>query len=128
PTEIAATLSAARLSGGHLFVIFEPHTYTRTKALYDNFVTSLLAADTSVIADIYAAREDDVYGVSSKMLAESIRERGGRSIWSGEISGGDDEFLRIVSYTAAHTGVGDTVIFIGAGDINKAVELIELKH
>ena len=123
PTEINATLGAARMmvsGGGRLFVIFQPHTYSRTRELFGEFARSLTAADTSVIADIYAARETNIFGVTSKMLADEIVAGGGDAVWSGDISGSGDEFSRIASYALPRLSRGDAVIVMGAGDIVKA--------
>ncbi|MCD8003547.1 MAG: UDP-N-acetylmuramate--L-alanine ligase [Clostridia bacterium] len=127
PTEIAATLRAAKLSGGHLTVIFQPHTYTRTKALFDKFADALMIADTTAVADIYAAREDDIYGVSSEMLAHAVRERGGNAVWSGELDGEGGEFARLAAYAESRAGEGDVIIVMGAGDIDRATGEFHLK-
>ena len=73
PGELAATLEAVRSMGYQRIILaFQPHTYTRTKALFDDFVRELSKADVVVLAEIYAARERNTIGISSKDLAERI--------------------------------------------------------
>lgn len=75
PTEIAATLkSAAHYPHKKLWCIFQPHTYTRTKALFSEFAEALAHADHVILADIYAARETDTLGISSAQLADAVKE------------------------------------------------------
>ena len=77
PTEIRATLNAA-LNYPHkrLVLVFQPHTYTRTKAFLNDFADVLSMADMIVLADIYAAREKNTYGISSKDILSLLLEKG----------------------------------------------------
>ena len=78
PTEIRATLKGAKglpQSGGRLFCVYQPHTYSRTHALFSEFTTAFDAADRVLLVDIYAARETDTLGVSSARLADAIGEK-----------------------------------------------------
>ncbi len=118
PTEMEATISTARMLGGRLEVIFQPHTYTRTKALFDGFANALAMPDEVVLADIYAAREDDIYGVNSRLLADAVNLAGGHAVYSGDIPGGEGEFERIGEFVCPRVGRGDTVIIMGAGSID----------
>ncbi len=109
PTEIRATLSAARgyadERGGRLRVVYQPHTYSRTQELFSDFAKSFTDADEVIFADIYAARETNVWGVTSERLAEAA---GGRYLASnGEIA----------EYVKSTAKPGDVVIVMGAGDI-----------
>ncbi|MCL2002556.1 MAG: UDP-N-acetylmuramate--L-alanine ligase [Oscillospiraceae bacterium] len=107
PTEIAADLAAARQMGyRRILVIFQPHTYTRTKAFFGQFVTALSGFDKVWLADIYAAREKDPGDVSSEMLA-------------GEIPGAEygSSFEALAEDVLRHVRPGDLVITMGAGDI-----------
>ena len=126
PTEIKAALSAAKGFGGRLITVFQPHTYTRTKALFTEFAEALAISDEVILADIFAAREDDVYGVSSAMLAEETKKQGARVLYSGEFDGDGSEFDRIAAHVRSIAKNGDTVVIMGAGNINavagKAVE------
>lgn len=76
PTEINATLTAAKeYPHKEIWCIFQPHTYTRTKALFPEFVDALTHADHVILADIYAARETDTLGMSSEMIAEELKKK-----------------------------------------------------
>ncbi len=78
PTEIEATLSAAaKYPHNTTWCVFQPHTYTRTKALLPEFAEALSLADNVVLADIYAARETDTLGISSRDLQDLIAQNGG---------------------------------------------------
>ena len=77
PTEIRATLeAAAHYPHRELWCVFQPHTYTRTKAFLTEFAEALSLADHIVLADIYAARETDTLGISSKTLAAELKKLG----------------------------------------------------
>ena len=77
PTEITASLTAAKhYPHREIWCIFQPHTYTRTKALFPEFAEALSHTDHVILADIYAARETDTLGISSKDLADAIAEKG----------------------------------------------------
>ena len=77
PTEVLATLKGAaeKFLGRRLICVFQPHTYSRTAALIDNFKSCFDSADKVILADIYAAREGNIYGISSKDLCDKIGER-----------------------------------------------------
>ena len=75
PTEIRAVINALRACSGALTVIFTPHTYTRTRDLWDGFISALSLADFVIITDIFAAREAPIENVTSKRLAEAIGDR-----------------------------------------------------
>ena len=117
PTEIVATLAAARnFWGGRIVAVFQPHRYTRTRDLFDAFLTAFFAADVLVMTDIYAASEDPIPGVDAKGLFEEIGKRGMRERYfvpkKEEIA---PELMRIVQ-------PGDMVITLGAGDIYRSGE------
>ncbi|MBE7030225.1 MAG: UDP-N-acetylmuramate--L-alanine ligase [Ruminococcaceae bacterium] len=114
PTEIAATLAAVeKMDIGKLYLVFQPHTYTRTKALFDEFVQVLSLADQLIMADIFAAREPDTGLVSSKDVADKV-------------SGAHyfDSFEKIADYLRAEAKEGDLIITMGAGDVYKIGEMI----
>lgn len=107
PTEIAATLDAVeKINHDKLWCIFQPHTYTRTYTLFDDFVSVLKKAENLIIADIYAAREKDTGVVSSKQLADNIP--GAMFI---------KEFGEIEKFIRQNASVGDIVMTIGAGNV-----------
>ena len=116
PTEIKATLGAAeKYPHKELWVVFQPHTYTRTKAFFDDFANALKNADHVVLADIYAARETDTLGISSEMLADRIRELGGDSYYFRS-------FDEIENFLLQNCTPNDMLITMGAGDVHKIGE------
>jgi UDP-N-acetylmuramate--alanine ligase len=96
-----------------LVVAFQPHTYSRTKALFDDFVRELSKPDLLVLAEIYAARERDTYGISSMDLAEKI---------PGAVY--CETLPEVTEYLRQNIRPGDLVITIGAGDIFRAGEAL----
>ena len=118
PTEIAATLDGARgMTEGRLFCVYQPHTYSRTASLFDDFVASFTKADRVIFADIYAAREKNVYGVSSALLAEKV---GARATFA-------ESFAAIAEMLDRELRDGDVVIIMGAGDIYKVFDLLDFE-
>ncbi len=114
PTEIKATLKSAKKSGfNDVWCIFQPHTYTRTKALLNDFSKALAYADKVIITDIYAAREKDTGLVSAKDLA---------NITQGSVY--IKEFADIKDYVIKNAKQGDAVITMGAGTVYKIGEMI----
>ena len=80
PTEIKATLAAARQCGfGKIHVIFQPHRYTRTRDLMEEFTSAFGDADSLFVLDIYAASEKPIEGITGEILAQRIREKSGKS-------------------------------------------------
>jgi UDP-N-acetylmuramate--alanine ligase len=123
PTEVAAALAAARgMTEGRLIAAFQPHLYSRTKALATEFGAALAAADEIAVLDVYPAREEPVgelAGVSGLMVAEAAAERGGgRPVWWLP----DAE--RAASALGPRLRAGDLLITLGAGDINKLAEAL----
>jgi UDP-N-acetylmuramate--alanine ligase len=121
PTEIAATLQAARASypGRRIVAAFQPHLFSRTRDFSREFGTTLSAADAVFLADIYPAREQPIPGVTSGLVALSLKDAGRPVAWQGprtELAAALSEFVR----------EGDVVITIGAGDITRTGP--ELKH
>lgn len=113
PTEIQASLNAARiLTTNKLFCVFQPHTYTRTYELLDDFSKSFAQADTVIVTDIYAAREKDTGIINSRMLSDRINMITGNSVYISEF---DD----IIKYLTENASSGDLIITMGAGNINK---------
>lgn len=109
PTEITASLSAAKSSvSGKIWCIFQPHTYTRTHALFDDFTKALSCGINVIITDIFSAREKDTGLVSSKMLAEKTEN----ALYI-------KNFEECVDFLNKNTLAGDTVITMGAGDVYK---------
>ena len=120
PTEIKATLSASEnVPHNKLWCIFQPHTYTRTIALFDEFAEAFEKADKLILAEIYAAREKNIYKISSAQLAEKIKETHPHK----EVLFMED-FAAIADYVDAQAQRGDMVITMGAGDIYKVGEML----
>lgn len=116
PTEITATLTAARtMPHKTLWCVFQPHTYTRTKALMDDFARALSLADRVVLADIYPARETDTLGISSDMLREKIEDLGTKAYYF-------PTFDAIENFLLENCIHGDVLITMGAGDVVKIGE------
>jgi UDP-N-acetylmuramate--alanine ligase len=115
PTEIRATLAAARLCGySRIHVIFQPHRYTRTFHLMDEFARSFKQADRVYVLDIYAASEKPIEGVTAEALVERIRQFGHHSPeYVGTIGRAVDAVLK-------HVEPGDAVLTLGAGNVWQA--------
>ncbi|MDD5167234.1 MAG: UDP-N-acetylmuramate--L-alanine ligase [Syntrophales bacterium] len=117
PTEIKATLAAARqVWKGRLIVVFQPHRYTRTKALYEEFLGAFSDADTLIVTDIYPASEEPIPGVTAEALCRGIREQGHKD---ASYIGNFDE---IVSYLQSRAKASDVIITQGAGSVWKVGE------
>ncbi len=117
PTEINATLTAARDMGTHRVIcLFQPHRYTRTQLLLDEYGTAFTKADLLIVTDVYSAGEDPIPGVSGGLIAEKVRQMTGQEVlYIPEI---DD----IVTYLQKNARPLDLVITMGAGDIYIAGE------
>lgn len=116
PTEIKATLEAAHnYPHNKLWCIFQPHTYTRTKALLSDFAKALSMADHVVLADIYAARETDNLGISSQTLQTEIQKLGTTCDYF-------PSFEEIEKFLQKNYSPGDLLITMGAGDVVKIGE------
>lgn len=116
PTEIAATLTSAKnYPHKTTWCVFQPHTYTRTKALLHDFARALTLADHVVLADIYAAREKNTLGISSKDLQQCILELGTPCEYF-------PTFDEIETYLLENCVSGDLLITMGAGDVVKIGE------
>ena len=116
PTEITATLEAAKkYPHKSTWCVFQPHTYTRTKAFLDDFAKALSKADKVVLADIYAAREVDPGDISSADLMEKIKELGTEAYYF-------PSFDEIENFLLKNCVTGDLLITMGAGDVVKIGE------
>ncbi len=114
PDELAATIAAVRMMEfKRLVLAFQPHTYTRTKALFEEFITELSKADVLLVAEIYAARERNTVGISSKDLTDRI---------SGSIY--CETLQDVARQLSAIVQPGDIVLTVGAGDIFRAGEML----
>lgn len=111
PTEIAATSKALKQKEyRQSWVVFQPHTYSRTKKLLDDFAKALLDFDHIIVTDIYAAREDNIYNISSMDLVHKLESYGKKAIYISD-------FDEIVKYLKEHTIENDIVLTLGAGTV-----------
>jgi UDP-N-acetylmuramate--alanine ligase len=119
PTEIRATLDAARVCGfRHIHVLFQPHRYTRTFHLMDEFARAFHQADSLFVMDVYAASEKPIPGATAEALVERIRQFGHRRVEHvGTIDRGVDALLH-------SAGEGDVVVTLGAGNVWQAGEKV----
>ncbi len=118
PTEVAATLEAARQSfpKGRVLAIFQPHLFSRTRDLCDDFARSLMAADSVIVSSIYASREAPIAGISGEDVVASARRSGHRSI--DYCDNWDDVPKRLAQASGGDRfGEGDVILTLGAGDI-----------
>jgi len=118
PDEIRATLAGARQMGySRILCAYQPHTFSRTAGLLDEFSSAFGDADRVFFVDIYAAREENLYGVTSQTLAERVGER---ALYCGSF----EATARAITDEAR---TGDLVIVMGAGDVFKVFPLLDLK-
>ncbi len=118
PTAVKATLAALRnSSNGRIICAFQPHTYTRTKALLKEFADSFYDADKVIIADIYAAREKDTGVIHSRDLANELVKNGVDAEYLGT-------FEEIGNYIKDNASEGDIIVTMGAGDIYTVGEML----
>jgi UDP-N-acetylmuramate--alanine ligase len=121
PTEIRATLAAARQCGfGKIHVIFQPHRYTRTRDLTDEFATAFQDADSLVVLDIYAASEPPIEGITGQALAGRISEKGKRASYAGSFADG-------AAQVVASAQPGDMILTLGAGSVSQLGPMILAK-
>jgi len=113
PTEIVATLSAVRESykDRRLIVVFQPHRYSRTQGLFDEFTRSFYQSDTLILLPIYAASEKPIEGVDAKHLCEGIKEHGHKDVSFA------NDFNEALSMVTGCAQKGDIVLTLGAGDV-----------
>jgi UDP-N-acetylmuramate--alanine ligase len=118
PTEIRVTLETLRLRAGgrRTVVLFQPHRFTRTQALWDDFCKAFHQADVLLLTDIYPASEEPIPGVTAEALARAIGERGHRQVaWAGDLKSATEAL-------AAEVHEGDVVLTLGAGSVWTAGE------
>lgn len=117
PTEIKATLKGVREFFGDkkIWCVFQPHLYSRTKMLLEDFGKSFKNADEVLLADIYAAREPKDKSINSKILAKKIMTNGGQAVYF-------DSFEKITNFLKEKNKNGDMIITMGAGDVYKIGE------
>ena len=118
PTEIVATSKAVHDKDfNESWVIFQPHTYSRTKNLLDDFAKALLTFDHVIVTDIYAAREQNIYNISSLDLVERIKDFGKAALYM-------KDFNEIVSHIKSNAKANDLVLTLGAGTVTEIGPMI----
>lgn len=117
PVEIKATLSSTKnMNYNNVYCVFQPHTYTRTYTLFNDFVESFYDCDELILMDIYAAREKDTGLVSSNELGEKLREKGIKCI-------NVHSHEEALNYIKPRLSEGDLLMTVGAGDVVKVGEM-----
>jgi len=118
PRELAADIAAAR-DGGRVLALFQPHLYSRTRYLAREFGAALASADIVAVTDVYRAREQPVEGVTGKLVVDALAEtRPGMELgWTPAVEDG-------VRFLARRARTGDRVLTLGAGDVDRAADLI----
>ncbi len=118
PTEIAATLDVATKYPHHeLYVVFQPHTYTRTKAFLNEFATVLSRSENVIVTDIYAAREKNPGDISAKDIVDKIHSLGKKALYM-------KDFNEIAAYLKNHALPKDLILTMGAGNVNEIATLL----
>jgi UDP-N-acetylmuramate--alanine ligase len=121
PTEITATLLAAqKYPHNHLWCVFQPHTYSRTRALLKEFAEALSHAENIILTDIYAAREKDTGDISSRTLQEEIKKLGKDAYYFSD-------FGEIEQFLSKKCINGDLLITMGAGNVVEIGEALVSK-
>jgi UDP-N-acetylmuramate--alanine ligase len=119
PTEVRATLAAARQCGFRkVHVVFQPHRYTRTQLLMDEFATAFDDADTLFILDIYAASELPIEGITGEVLARHIRDAGGHDVRYAA------SFAEAAQAVVAGAQEGEMILTLGAGSVSQLGQMI----
>jgi UDP-N-acetylmuramate--alanine ligase len=119
PTEIKATLAAARQCGFRkVHVIFQPHRYSRTRDLLDDFATAFGDADSLFVLDVYAASEKPIEGISGEALARTIRDKAAKNVQYVS------SFADAVNAVAATAHDGDMILTLGAGSVSQLGPMI----
>ena len=113
PTEISATANAIKnKTYNKSWVVFQPHTYSRTKSLLDDFAKALSNFDNLIVLDIYAAREQNTFDISSKDLVKKLEENNKKALYM-------PDFSEVVSYLKQNVSKNDSIITLGAGTVTQ---------
>lgn len=118
PAEIIATLQTAQcLPHNKIWCVYQPHTYSRTKSLFDYFLNAFDFADNLILTDIYAAREVNDGSINSELLANALKEKGKDVVYESDLN-------KISEFLKSNVKSGDIVLTMGAGNINNLDELL----
>ncbi len=119
PAEIKATLGAAKSGWNKRVVaVFQPHRYSRTAALFEEFKKAFYQADVLIVTDVYPAGEEPISGATGEALAQGIREHGHKAVVYRS------SFTEIADYVVENAEPGDMVVTLGAGNINQVCQLV----
>jgi UDP-N-acetylmuramate--alanine ligase len=120
PTEVARTLAAVRerYPAATVRVLFQPHLYSRTRHLADELAEALADADDVTVTDVYPAREQPIPGVTGKLVVDALSDRGVLAGWTPSVEEGVERIRR-------RSHPGDVVLVVGAGDIDRAVGILQ---
>jgi len=119
PTEVARTIDAVRerFPGATVRVLFQPHLYSRTRYLSRELAAALARADDVAVTDVYPAREQPVPGVTGKLVVDALSDLGVLAAWTPRVEDG-------VEYLWRRARLGDVLLVVGAGDVDRAVDLL----
>jgi UDP-N-acetylmuramate--alanine ligase len=120
PTEVAVTIAAARerFPGARIRVLFQPHLYSRTRHLAEELAEALAGADDVTVTDIYPAREQPVPGVTGRLVIDALSDRGVLAAYTPSVEAGAARLAR-------RARPGDVLLVVGAGDVDRAVGLLQ---
>ncbi len=120
PTEMSATLSVATTyPHNNLYVVFQPHTYTRTKAFLEDFAKVLSVDANIIVTDIFAAREKDPGDISSKQIVDVMKDKYGHDALYMK------DFGEIADYLKKNAKAGDVILTMGAGNVNQIITMLK---
>lgn len=121
PTEVKATIAAARQgTSGRVIAVFQPHRYTRTADLAPLFGGPLAGADTVFVTDVYSAGESPIIGVSGRIVTDAVEAAGGQAFYVPRVADVAEQVVAVAK-------PGDTILLLGAGDINTvATEIVSI--
>ncbi|MBQ8136901.1 MAG: UDP-N-acetylmuramate--L-alanine ligase, partial [Clostridia bacterium] len=121
PVEMRTAVASAMMQkAGHVFAVMQPHTYSRVKTLFDDYLECTKAADTTLVTEIFAAREKDPGDIRSEMLVEGMQKHGVNAVLTPSFDDAE-------AYLRTHWQPGDLMITMGCGNINLLNEQIQ-KH
>ncbi len=118
PTKVKELYTAAKVLGKEVWIVFEPHTYSRTKGLFNEFVESLREYDKIILTKIYAAREQNIFDIKSEDIVNDLNEKYNKeAIYI-------DTYEDIIKYLKENTDSNDLILFVGAGTINQLFDYV----